>query len=610
MIIALYILSSIPMACQKNTREIITEENKIPVYINSSSRIQTRVADGIFEGTDEIGLYLLKQPNKITDERHVDNMRFKLKQSNWIPDKIIYYPSTNDLCDFIAYYPYRESAFAENSSLISCKTALDQSEIGNYVDSDFLLAEKNSVVPSTEAVSLIFKHKLAEICIDIKPGTGFNTIEELAATNPTVSIKGISIRGDYNIDNKTFTNLSDISDIIPTGQFKIDGDKLTGKHAIVIPQEITGDKIFIEVKAGGKNYNFTFGEKHVIAAATKETCTLTIKRASPQSNIKTEISDWENNTSIEGDLNEEEKDEPNTPSTNDFFCISLPDFSQSSVYKVMNGEVQIAEICKEYLQANGVDNLAIVIYPKNNGTINLTKGYVAQLFDRASGNIITESIHGGIASWNESTNILTYQIGTRVADSAIYMDEEGNFSSTSVTSASSTGITPDIIADARDNKSYSITKIATQYWMGENLAAETFNNGAPITKAQSESDWSKAISNSVAAYSVNNSNYYYNFAAASEKIAPEGWKVPSYDDWMKLKAYIKNNTSLITSWEGSNNLTGLSIIESGFRDKDGKYSTTPNTSYFWNTQSGITIYSSIITDSSQKQGNSIRLIKK
>lgn len=608
-ITTLCILSSIFGACQKNTMENVTEENRIPVYIHPSSRIQTRVANETFENTDEIGLYLLKQPNKITEERHVDNMRFKFTQDNWTPDEIIYYPSTNELCDFIAYYPFLANAFADGSSKITCKTATDQSNIIKYAESDFLLAEKSSVAPSSEAVPLIFKHKLAEICINLKPGTGFDSIEELAETNPTISIKGVFTQGDYDIINKNFTNLSNISDIVPTGTFKADGDKLIGKYAIVIPQEITGNKIFIEVRAGGKNYNFTFGEKHVIATATKETCTLTIKRAASQSNIKAEISDWENNSFVEGDLNEVTED-PVPPVPTKSYSLSLPDFSESSVYKATDGNRQVAEICKEYLKGTGVDNQAIVVYPMNDGIADLTKGYVAQLFDKTTGEIITSDQHGGSVYWDKSTNTLNYQAGTKAPCSILYIDMEGNINPAAASATSPLTITPDIITDNRDNKSYMTVKIATQYWMKENLAAETFNDETSIINATTGNNWKSSITNAEAAYSINKSNHYYTYEAAIGKIAPIGWEVPTFADWTTLQTYINNETPLITAWEGSSNLTGMSIEETGYRDKDGKYSTTPKTSYFWNMQSGIVIYSIINNDIMKKQGNSIRCIKK
>ena len=143
----------------------------------------------------------------------------------------------------------------------------------------------------------------------------------------------------------------------------------------------------MEVNAGGKSYSFTFGEKHIIAPSTIETYTLTIKRAAPQGTIETEIAEWENNSSINGDLNENENkgnDDP-TPSA-DAFRIPLPDFSNSSVYKAMNNNIQIAEICREYLKADGIDNQAIVVYPVKNGITDLSKGYVAQILD---GNNVT-----------------------------------------------------------------------------------------------------------------------------------------------------------------------------------------------------------------------------
>ena len=112
----------------------------------------------------------------------------------------------------------------------------------------------------------------------------------------------------------------------------------------------------------------------------------------------------------------------------------------------------------------------------------------------------------------------------------------------------SEGINPPInetsgtFIDNRDSTSYEWIKIGEQVWMAENLAY-TGNNLQHITN---DNDW------------ANNSNYdgwcYYNnndslghiygvlYQYEAAKIAcPEGWHLPTYEEWTELENYLKEN---------------------------------------------------------------------
>lgn len=604
-----FLLYGLLLSCQNPKVEEIVNESDLPIQIDNRSHIQTRTTGTNFESNDEIGLYVLKLPNNLANDRHVDNMRFIYSESSWIPDNTIYYPSMTDLCDFIAYYPYRVTALATASSALEVKVSPNQSNPTDYNKNDFLVAERTSITPSNDPVPLLFKHKLAEIHIEIDPGTGYNSVEELRAANPTILIKDIATQTTYDFVERNFSNTIGNTNIIPAGEFTTSENKLVGKHAIIIPQEIAKDKLFIEVKAGGKSYYFSPGEKYTIAPSTKITYTLTIKRATSQGSIEATVADWENKSNLNGDLNEIEENEE--PSIKNAYSITLPDFSESSVYKVMDGNTQIAEVCREYLKSTLIDNQAIVVYPFVNNETDLKNGYVAQVLDGNGGNPIQGNQHGGNVSWDIANNTLTYMQGTSTNSSTIYLDEKGKFGNSSTVNSKTTTIIPDKIEDNRDGKYYPIVKVATQYWMRSNLEAQSFINGNPISNITKNEDWEKATSTSPkAAYSINNLNYYYTYTALTN-IAPQGWSVPTLNEWMKLKTYINDNISVITdeSWDGGNNLTGLSIKMFSYRDSNGAYSTT-KTTYFWHTEGGIKIMSGIVTDISKKQGNSIRCIRK
>ncbi len=92
-----------------------------------------------------------------------------------------------------------------------------------------------------------------------------------------------------------------------------------------------------------------------------------------------------------------------------------------------------------------------------------------------------------------------------------------------------------------DGNVYRTIKIGDHWWMAENLKVTHFRNGDPITY----SGWSTSTSSAYTNYNSDQSNVtvygrLYNWYAAidSRKIAPQGWHIPSYDEWQALVDYL------------------------------------------------------------------------
>jgi uncharacterized protein (TIGR02145 family) len=87
-------------------------------------------------------------------------------------------------------------------------------------------------------------------------------------------------------------------------------------------------------------------------------------------------------------------------------------------------------------------------------------------------------------------------------------------------------------------------KIGDQIWMAKNLDVTHFRNGDPITEARSIKDWEKAGKDKKPAwcYFENKAKNglkigkLYNWYAVKDArgLAPEGWRIPSVDDWSSL----------------------------------------------------------------------------
>lgn len=96
-----------------------------------------------------------------------------------------------------------------------------------------------------------------------------------------------------------------------------------------------------------------------------------------------------------------------------------------------------------------------------------------------------------------------------------------------------------------NGQTYKTVFIGSQTWMAENLNVDRFRNGDVIPEAKTDEEWKTACRNFQPAWCYYKNDpknaakfgKLYNFWAVidSRGIAPNGWKVPSDDDFNKLK---------------------------------------------------------------------------
>jgi uncharacterized protein (TIGR02145 family) len=117
-----------------------------------------------------------------------------------------------------------------------------------------------------------------------------------------------------------------------------------------------------------------------------------------------------------------------------------------------------------------------------------------------------------------------------------------------------------------DGNIYKTVKIGEQWWMAENLKVTHYRNGDAITNITDNSEWVNLNSGAYCAYAndpVNVSTYgllYNGYAVIDNRnIAPEGWHVPTEQEWIELEKHLGMNDSEIQTyfWRGTDQGTKL-----------------------------------------------------
>jgi len=98
-----------------------------------------------------------------------------------------------------------------------------------------------------------------------------------------------------------------------------------------------------------------------------------------------------------------------------------------------------------------------------------------------------------------------------------------------------------------DGNVYTTIIIGNQEWMAENLKVTHYGNGDAIPHLTDDNDWTNTTSGAYCYYNNSSSNAdtygaLYNWHAVDEDdnrgLAPEGWHVPTDDDWKELEMYL------------------------------------------------------------------------
>ncbi|HER09313.1 MAG TPA: hypothetical protein ENO20_10445 [Bacteroides sp.] len=153
-----------------------------------------------------------------------------------------------------------------------------------------------------------------------------------------------------------------------------------------------------------------------------------------------------------------------------------------------------------------------------------------------------------------------------------------------------------------DGNVYTTIRLGTQTWMAENLRTTTLKDNSAISPVTADVDWAaltapgycwygNVVSNSPVAVTC---GALYNWhTVSSENLCPDGWHVPSQDDYNSLVSFVggteiaggKLKENGTKHWNSPNtlatNLSGFTALPAGMRNADGGYAGIGNAALFW-----------------------------
>ena len=154
-----------------------------------------------------------------------------------------YYWTSRNPITVSAWWPFNN---ADITQMPAVKVAEDQSKLADFQNSDFISAENRTV--KFDDPTLGFTHRTARVAIELKPGTGFTSVD-----GATVSLVSLSADNGNPTAIKTYNASGNTYE------------------ALTAPQTVAAGKPFVKVELGGGTFYFRPQNNVVLEAGNRYT---------------------------------------------------------------------------------------------------------------------------------------------------------------------------------------------------------------------------------------------------------------------------------------------------------------------------------------------------
>ena len=197
----------------------------------------TRAAvDGDWQGVTSVALKMGDAVKEYTVTASTDFKSATLSREN---DP--HYWTSRDPITVSAWWPFDN---ADITQMPAVKVAEDQSKLADFQNSDFISAENRKVEFNNP--TLEFTHRTARVAIELKPGTGFTSVD-----GATVSLVSLSADNGNPTAIKTYNASGNTYE------------------ALTAPQTIAAGKPFVKVELGGGTFYFRPQNNVVLEAGSR-----------------------------------------------------------------------------------------------------------------------------------------------------------------------------------------------------------------------------------------------------------------------------------------------------------------------------------------------------
>lgn len=298
-------LSVLVFSCTRFGIENQETDAQRPSLIRFSAsypQVQTRADDAGFADGDQMGVFVVDYDNDKpgvlrAEGNRADNVRFTYDalSMSWSGAKDIYWKDNKTRVDIYGYYPYDSMMESIEDYKFSVSTRQDCSStdggLGGYEASDILWAKCENIQPTSEPVTLTYRHLLAGVMVNLQMGEGFDA-SEWTVLDKTVLITNTIC--DASIDLAR-------GSVMPVGN---ETDKVIVPYsyneqyrAVVVPQNIASGTELFNITIDGVVYSYFRTDTMLYSSGKLHKFTIRVDRDSMSGDygftiVEESVSNW------------------------------------------------------------------------------------------------------------------------------------------------------------------------------------------------------------------------------------------------------------------------------------------------------------------------------
>ena len=273
--------------------------------ISIAGDITTRVDDSGFCDKDIVGIYVVdydgdKPGELLNTGNRADNVMhtYDAGSNRWKSAYDIYWKDGHTHIDIYGYYPFGSPSDVDNYSFeleSDQRKAAEYGKPGGYEASDFLWGKASDIAPTSSAIRLGFRHRMACVKVRLNKGLGF-TDGEWSAAQKQVVVTNTTRRSVIDLRTGEVRAVGDPT-VAGTIPLKV-GDEF---RAIVVPQTVESGKTLISITIDGVSYYFRKEEDFTYYQAHQHNFTITVSKRSDTGEYEFSMADesitaWEEDT--------------------------------------------------------------------------------------------------------------------------------------------------------------------------------------------------------------------------------------------------------------------------------------------------------------------------
>ena len=269
-----------------------------------SQQNESRANDNGFVDGDRMGVYIVDYENgkagalSATENRASNVLyTFTASEYSWRAATTLYWKDKTTPVDLYGYYPgvnYISNPSAYEFEVSEMQNVLPQEgEISNYEASDFLWGKVTKVSPTTETITITYKHRMAGVLVQLKAG-GNISATEWEKLNKVVQV-----------DNTKRTAFIDMATGVPVPAGDVDKSitmllqKDGSYRAVVIPQKVSAGKKLLSITLDGITYTHSLPSEMHYQMGKMHTFTITVDKKETSGDYSFAVSydgitDWVN----------------------------------------------------------------------------------------------------------------------------------------------------------------------------------------------------------------------------------------------------------------------------------------------------------------------------